>query len=253
MGDNIARQGHKVIIFSLEQSKIELVTKAVSRLTYEISRGDARTHTNILKSKELDNRTLDAISKYTSEIAPNEIIKEGTFSLNVNHIRDYLKDYVANTKEHPFVIIDYLQILAPSDLKLTDKQQVDYNITTLKKISRDLDIPILVISSFNRSNYYEPAGFDALKESGGIEYTADVIFTMQLKASFDYSKLTEAEKKQQQSIKVQVDEAKKSNPRNIVLTCLKNRNGKTNFSVFYHYNPCFNVFEERKREEQTEI
>ena len=253
MGDNIAKQGHKVIIFSLEQSKIELVTKAVSRLTYEIDRQNARTHSQILKSKEIETSTLDAISKYTSEIAPNEIIKEGTFSLNVNHIKDYLKDYVANTKEHPFVIIDYLQILAPSDLKLTDKQQVDYNITTLKKISRDLDIPILVISSFNRSNYYEPAGFDALKESGGIEYTADVIFTMQLKASFDYSKLTEAEKKQQQSIKVQVDEAKKSNPRNIVLTCLKNRNGKTNFSVFYFYNPCYNYFLELDRGNQTEI
>ena len=215
MGDNIAKQGHKVIIFSLEQSKIELVTKAVSRLTYEIDRQNARTHSQILKSKEIETSTLDAISKYTSEIAPNEIIKEGTFSLNVNHIKDYLKDYVANTKEHPFVIIDYLQILAPSD--------------------------------------YEPTGFDALKESGGIEYTADVIFTMQLKVSFDYSKLTDAEKKKQTSIKVQVDEAKKSNPRNIVLTCLKNRNGKTNFSVFYFYNPCYNYFLELDRGNQTEI
>ena len=35
LADNIARQGNKVIIFSLEQSRFELVSKAISRLTWE--------------------------------------------------------------------------------------------------------------------------------------------------------------------------------------------------------------------------
>lgn len=34
IADNIASQGHKVIIFSLEQSRFELVSKALSRITY---------------------------------------------------------------------------------------------------------------------------------------------------------------------------------------------------------------------------
>ena len=37
IGDNIARNNNKVIIFSLEQSRFELVSKALSRLTYEYS------------------------------------------------------------------------------------------------------------------------------------------------------------------------------------------------------------------------
>lgn len=100
------------------------------------------------------------------EVAPNEIIREGTFSLSVEDIKTYLQEYVAETKEKPFVIIDYLQILAPSDTRLSDKQQIDHNITTLKRLSRDLDIPILVISSFNRLNYSQTASFEAFKESG---------------------------------------------------------------------------------------
>ena len=166
IADNVARRGHKVIIFSLEQSKFELITKAVSRITYEKNRGDARTQASITKSDEIDETTLNAMTTYSTEIAPNTIIKEGTFSLSVDDIKDYLKGYVAETKEKPLVIIDYLQILTPSNTNLSDKQQTDYNATTLKKISRDLDIPILAISSFNRMNYSQTVSFEAFKESG---------------------------------------------------------------------------------------
>ena len=44
LADNIASQGHKAIIFSLEQSRFELVSKSLSRLTYEIKPSDARVH-----------------------------------------------------------------------------------------------------------------------------------------------------------------------------------------------------------------
>ena len=166
IADNIARQGHKTIIFSLEQSKFELVTKAVSRISFETKRGEARGHTKILENKEIDEITKNAIATYTMEVAPNEIIKEGTFSLSVEDIKTYLQEYVAETKEKPFVVIDYLQIIAPSDTKLSDKQQIDFYVTTLKRLSRDLDIPILAISSFNRTNYNQTASFEAFKESG---------------------------------------------------------------------------------------
>ncbi len=241
----MAKRGHKVIIFSLEQSKFELITKAVSRITYENRRwkDEARMHTTILRNAQIDNVTSDAIAKYTTDIAINEIIREGTFNLNVNDIGKYLKEYVAETKEKPFVVIDYLQILAPSDTKLTDKQQVDLDITTLKRLSRDLDIPILAISSFNRSNYNQGASFEALKESGAIEYTADVIFSMQL------GLMAEKETPKREEIR----KAKKEIPRKVQLICLKNRNGKSNFAIDFLFNPCYNYFEEVRKEKQTEM
>ena len=68
----------------------------------------------------------------------------------------------------------------------------------------------------------------------GIEYTADVLFTMQLSILSEKEKITNEE----------IREAKKEIPRKVQLVCLKNRNGKSNFSINYEFNPCFNHFKE---------
>lgn len=129
-----------------------------------------------------------------------------------------------------------MQILAPSNPKFTDKQQLDYNVTTLKKLSRDYHIPVICISSFNRTNYTQTASFEAFKESGGIEYTADVLFALQLKLLSDSNK---------QPTNDEIREAKKKIPREVQLVCLKNRNGKGNFSIDFDFNPGFNAFKEK--------
>lgn len=166
------------------------------------------------------------------QLQQTKLLKSGNFDTSVDTIREYIADYIANTKERPTIIIDYLQILAPSNTNLTDKQQIDYNVTTLKKISRDYGIPIIAISSFNRMNYRQTASYEAFKESGGIEYTADVIFTMQLTALRNNENITNE----------QLNQAKQENPRKVQLVCLKNRNGKSYFEINFLYNPVFNHF-----------
>lgn len=47
--------------------------------------------------------------------------------------------------------------------------------------------------------------------------------------------------------------AKSMIPREIRLTCLKNRGGKSNFSIDFEFNPIFNYFEEAKRETQNNL
>lgn len=198
--------------------------------------GNARSHNDIMKNGEnVDDVTQEALEKYSNEIAPNEIIEECDFSFNVDDIREYIQEYIATTREHPTIVIDYLQILAPSDTKLTDKQQIDYNMTSLKKISRDFKVPIIAISSFNRVNYTQSASFEAFKESGGIEYTADVLLSLQLKLLADGKQYTNEE----------IQDAKKKIPREVQLVCLKNRNGKSNFRVNFDFNPVFNAFKEQ--------
>lgn len=137
-----------------------------------------------------------------------------------------------------------MQILAPSNPKLTDKQQIDYNVTTLKKISRDYHIPVICISSFNRMNYTQTASFEAFKESGGIEYTADVLITLQLKILSDTTN---------QHTNEEMREAKKQIPREVQLVCLKNRNGKSSFNINFDFNPVFNVFKEQNNSMQGGI
>ena len=39
---------------------------------------------------------------------------------------------------------------------------------------------LIIISSFNRVNYYRQVSFESFKESGNIEYTADVVWALQM-------------------------------------------------------------------------
>lgn len=249
IADNIARSGQDVIIFTLEQSKFELVTKAISRISYQEQPGRAISHSKILAETDANNIFnendifMNASTKYYEQIAPRTIIEEGNFNTSVDTIKDYIQRYIAVTGKQPVVFIDYLQILAPSNEKFTDKQQTDYNATTLKKISRDYNIPIFAISSFNRANYSQEAGYEAFKESGSIEYTADVLFTMQLSYIGDLKPGETADRRQ-------VQEEKRKLPRQIELICLKNRNGRSNFKIKYDYNPVFNNFKEKDEREQ---
>ena len=129
------------------------------------------------------------------------------------------------------VIIDYVQLLAPIDPRMSDKQNTDKSVLELKRISRDYKIPIIGISSLNRENYNLPISMSAFKESGSIEYSSDVLLGLQAKGigsdkNFDINK------------------AKAQNPREIELVVLKNRNGATGGKVDYNYYTMFNCFKE---------
>ena len=84
------------------------------------------------------------------------------------------------------MLIDYLQIVAPADMRATDKQNTDKAVLELKRISRDFKIPVIGISSFNRDSYKAGGGVNQgkvsmtdYKESGAVEYSADVLIGLE--------------------------------------------------------------------------
>ena len=77
----------------------------------------------------------------------------------------------------------------------------------------------------------------------GIEYTADVLLAMQL------TLLSENENASREEIR----QAKKEIPKRVQVICLKNRNGKSNFSINYTFDPRYNYFEELAREKQRDL
>ena len=52
----------------------------------------------------------------------------------------------------------------------------------LKRLQREHNLVMFLISSLNRENYMLPITEANFKETGSIEYTADVIFGLQLQA-----------------------------------------------------------------------
>lgn len=259
VAENISKGGTDVLFFSLEMSKDELIAKTISRLTYEISlyngRGvqDAKTTLGILDGNRYQHYHKpelelieQAMNRYTKENAPQMWIFEGVGDIGVIEIRKAIKKHIHMTGKRPVVFIDYLQILSPYDIKATDKQNTDKAVLELKRISRDFSIPVLAISSLNRESYTAPVNVSSFKESGAIEYSADVLIGMQLDG-MDYQK-GDAKEKRTIRINELMDAAQDKQRSGQPVTCqikiLKNRNGPKENRVLLDFTARFNDYRE---------
>jgi len=229
IADHIALQGYDVLFFSLEMSKFEVVSKSLSRETFLLDSNKASSTREIMNGEFDQNTLVQAVESYTATANHLSII-EGGFDTDILKIQQKVEQHIRLHGTKPVVIVDYLQILNPIDIRMTDKQSNDKNVTELKKLSRDMDIPIIAISSFNRENYNTTVSFKAFKETGAIEYTADVVIGLQLKG---------IEGKDEKEI----NELKAKSPRNIELVVLKNRNGQAYSKSDYKFYSKFNYFE----------
>jgi len=249
VADQIAKAGYDVLIFSLEMSRYELMSKSISRITFENcdgNTGNAKTTRAILSGIKYmyytaaENALIEESMIYYSSYAHRVYIHEGVGDIGVERIRQEIQKHITFTGNTPVVIIDYLQIIAPHDIRATDKQNTDKSVLELKRVSRDKKIPIIAISSFNRENYTAPVNLASFKESGAIEYSSDVLLGLQLAGMDD---LSQSEGKRAETIR-KIDEWKAAEKRKAQLKILKNRNGKTGTSVYYEYDPRFNHFKE---------
>lgn len=249
IADQIAQQGQDVLIFSLEMSRFELMSKTISRHTalIETSRQNgniqnAKTSVGITEGyryptySQYERQLINDAVKAYGEYAHHIFISEGIGNIGVREVRQTVESHIKAMKKAPVVIIDYLQILAPNDPRSTEKQNTDRAVLELKRMSRDFKTPVIAISSFNRENYSAPVSMIAFKESGAIEYSTDVLIGLQLEGA---------------GVKgFNVDAAKSERPRRVQAKILKNRRGRTGGSVFFKYYQTFNLFEETRSQEK---
>ena len=121
---------------------------------------------------------------------------------------------------------------------MDDKKNIDFNITELKRISREYDTPVIAISSINREYYKKPIDFNAFKSSGNIEFTADVVIGLQ------YSFMQDIRNMKENEVIDLYKEEKIKNPRAVQTVILKNRNGSIGNSTNFQYEPQYNYFKE---------
>jgi len=246
--DNIAKSGRDVLFFSLEMSADEIIAKNISRLTYELcgGLGHAKTTREITDYKRYADYTqeeielIDAATKEYREYADRFYIIEGFEDINVKHIREAAEKHIIFTKKHPVILVDYLQMLTQSNKWKNDKQNTDYSVLELKRISRDFKIPVIAISSFNRMSYYKPADKQAFKESGVIEYSTDVLIALQPVNMLPIDRRGGGESENTQKM----NECLRSEVRRAELIILKNRNGAAMKKVAFQYQASFNYFSE---------
>lgn len=282
----IAESGKDVLIFSLEMSKDELNAKTISRYTYLQTESEKYLQDYRLTTRDVltgdiggvamgsatDTKGKVYLDAYNAaaKIAGNVHIWVGENDVDVDKLREIVDVHIRATRRRPFVVLDYLQILQPSeDARTTDKRLLtDYDVTRLKVVSRDFHIPVLVISAFNRISYYDPVSMSSFRESSGIEYSSDILLGMQYKG-MDYKKslipVKDDEDGGKQKAKLVYETTADHNNRvrallddmdergavggelPIELKILKNRNGSKG-TLSYNFLPKYNYYYETEHE-----
>lgn len=259
ISDKIASKGRNVLYFALEMSEEELIYKSVSRIT--LWRSCKKTKNTELAKQAFELSSLkywDSFSKneavcveesfneYNSRYGENIAIVSD-FNISVQDIARTVEEYIKTNESEssPVIVVDYLQLLKDENTsKYQVRTQIDEIITKLKLISRKYDTPVLAVSSLNRESSFEPITELSLKESGGIEYTADYVIGLQYHGmdytEKDYMSVT-SRKQRIAKLLYEQKHLKDDKPRLVECKILKNRFGDLGEYVLYFYSSysCF--------------
>jgi len=170
----IAQAGRPSVYFSLENDATDLARKTVSRLA-GLSYADA------LKGK---------VAPATWQAGVGELAKlDGKLYLCtpravMPNLAEVIEQVIEQAGQPPaLIVVDYLQAWVkrasgPASLEDGVRRHINQFTPALRALGERYGTAVLAISSQNRANY-EEGGMSALKESGDIEYDADVVMTLQ--------------------------------------------------------------------------
>jgi len=149
-------------IISLEMSKGELI----DRLIASKSGADLSLLT---KAGDVDKQLMARISQGVSQISKLPIWIRDESSLNCLQLRAAVRRMVAVHKVK-LVVVDYIQLLEPTNIKDSRERQVAEASRTLKTLAKELGIVIIALTQLNSDG--------ASRESRAIEHDCDLFLTI---------------------------------------------------------------------------
>ena len=182
MAYNIAKQGRRVIYYSLEMTKETVFSRIISMI-----------HTMSLRSANLLNDGM-ALKKIITESMIYEYLKqpqeikdkidaiikrlEGEIGDNLDIVDDIhsMKQIAEHVKKHaeenPVIMFDYLQII---NNNIQDPRiSADTSLSKIAELRNAYKLPAIVISSINRASYNsKDISIACFKETSRVEYDAD--------------------------------------------------------------------------------
>ncbi len=161
------------LIFSLEMSAAQLAL----RMLCSHARVNMKLLRDGLLSKNGDEQ--NRLVATADEFSKSPIFIDDSSALSIMQLRAKARR-IHQRHKLGFIIVDYLQLLSPTDGKMPREQQVAEASRGLKSLAKELDVPVLVLSQLNRSSEKEnrtPKLAD-LRESGSIEQDADVVLML---------------------------------------------------------------------------
>jgi replicative DNA helicase len=214
--DQIAQLNNTpVLYFTYEQSQYDLWIKSVARLSKIV--GSPVQNESIKQG--LSSAKVEEAAREYQRFANWITVIEGDRQLTVNRIRLLAQREKMKTGKAPVLAIDYLQILPVDDPTQDKRVAVDFLVSDLRRIARDMGSPIIAISAMSRAEY-DKVKMTGFKESGGIEYGTDIAAILTVEKEND-----------------------DGTERDVALNIIKNRNGRRG-KVGMKYDMTHDHFEE---------
>jgi len=163
LADNICLQGQPVLIFSYDDSPMELNNRTLARFSN-------------LKMEDINKQALNA-DLYDSLPELVKILSLKYMPDQIYPIEQwpaFVEQIISRHNRPPVIFIDYLKKLVTRKKNFDERMRIDEITRQLDNISKQYDLPIFAISELNRESYR--AGqfitMASFKESGGLEYSA---------------------------------------------------------------------------------
>ena len=164
----VALMGKKVAFFSLEMSKNQITKKLIL--------SESLVSDTLVKSRELNDHHYEKMTSVSNRLSQTDIYINDTSSLTIAQMKSMCRK-IKRKGGLDVVVIDYLQLIRSREGK-SRREQVEAVSRDLKAMSKELDVPLIVISSLSRANESRsdkrPILSD-LRETGQIEFDADII------------------------------------------------------------------------------
>jgi replicative DNA helicase len=159
-------------VFSLEMSKVEIVTRLLS--------AEARVPLHILRSGQLSDDDWTKLARRMGEISEAPLYVDDTPNMNLMEIRAKARR-LRQRHDLKLVIVDYLQLMTSPRRVESRQQEVAELSRGLKLLAKEIDCPVIAVSQLNRGPEQRTdkrPQLSDLRESGSIEQDADVVILL---------------------------------------------------------------------------
>lgn len=195
-----------VVVFSLEMGAVDLVNRMLC--------AEGNINATNLRTGQLTNDEWASLSIAANVLRDAPLFIDETAGIKVNEIRAKCRRLKQENPQLGLIIIDYLQLIEGTGRE-NRQQEVSEISRQLKKLAKELSIPVIALSQLSRGVEHRqnkrPILSD-IRESGSIEQDADIVAFLY---RHDYHQQDEEETEKQDDL-----------PDNTVEVILaKNRNG----------------------------
>ena len=169
---NVALNGYVVCYFSLEMTSVSIVQRMIFGMIGHSEReivSDMTSDNPVVTQKVVETQPRIEDMKF--------YLNEST-SVSVNKIILECKKVAALEGRVDLIVIDYLGLIQSESKATTRNQEVAEISHSIKRLAKDLDVPVMLVSQLNRNSEgrsdHTPMMSD-LSESGALEADADVV------------------------------------------------------------------------------